>query len=81
MKAKFYPAKRRGLDFKTIEKLCNINNDFKRFIEQIEKVITADTKFIEDVKRRLEELCDKCFKSDSEISSYCKEKNVPSTTI
>ena len=76
-----YPAKRRGLDFKTIEKLCNINNDFKRFIEQIEKVITADTKFIEDVKRRLEELCDKCFKSDSEISSYCKEKNVPSTTI
>lgn len=76
-----YPAKRKELDFKTIEKLCNINNDFKRFIEQIEKVITADIKFIEDVKRRLEELCDRCFKSDSEISSYCKEKNIPSITI
>ncbi len=72
-----FPAKRKTLDFKTIEKLCNMNNSFRNFIEQIEKVITAGTKYIEDVKRGLEDLCDKCFKNDSDIASYCKMKNIP----
>lgn len=72
-----FPAKYKILDFKTIEKLCNINTDFNKFFEQIEKVITAESKFSKDVKKGMEDLCDVCFKDDSECKAYCKEKNIP----
>lgn len=72
-----FPAKYRSLDFKTIEKLCNINPDFNKFFEQIEKVITAESKFSKDVKKGMEDLCDIGFKDDTECRAYCIEKNIP----
>ena len=36
-----FPPKYRDLDFKTIDKLCKINKDFEKFIEQTEKLMTA----------------------------------------
>ena len=35
-----YPATYRDLDFKTIDKLCKMNNEFNKFIEQTEKLLT-----------------------------------------
>ncbi len=72
-----FPARRHELDFRTIEKLCGINKDFNNFFVQIEKIITADPKFISDVKRSLESQCDRPLDTDSEAEKYCKDKNIP----
>lgn len=71
------PAKRHELDFKTINKLCNINTDFSKFFEQIEKLITAEDKYKNDVRKGFESLCDKVLGADSEIVAYCEAKNIP----
>jgi hypothetical protein len=73
-----FPAAYRDLDFKTIDKLCNMNFEFSKFIEQIEKLLTATEKYISGVVKELDEFCDSYFVSDSEIELYCKEKNIPS---
>lgn len=72
-----FPARNRPLDFKTIEKLCNINKKFSDFFKQIEKVITAEPKFVEDVRKGMETLCDKPLKNDSDIMNHCNEKHIP----
>ena len=41
-----FQAKYRDLDFKTIDKLCKINKDFEKFIEQAEKLMTARGKIL-----------------------------------
>jgi hypothetical protein len=72
-----FPAKYKELDFKTIDKLCKINKNFEKFIEQIEKLMTADEKYLKSSEKELEEFCDRYFLSDPEIESYRKEKNIP----
>jgi hypothetical protein len=72
-----YPAKLRELDFKTIDKLCNNNEQFKRFIDQSEKILTAEKRYLSGTKKELEEFCDKYLVTDSEAVEYCKKKNIP----
>lgn len=72
-----FPPKDKPLDFKTIERICEINPDFSSFIAQIEKIITAADKYASDVKKGLEDICDEVFKTDAEALSYCNEKNIP----
>lgn len=76
-----YPSKYKNLDFNTIDKLCNVNNEFKTFIEQIEKLLTANEKYIKSTEKELEEFCDGYFSSDTEVENYCKEKNIPTQEI
>ncbi|MBI2279883.1 MAG: hypothetical protein HYU68_04230 [Bacteroidetes bacterium] len=73
-----FASKFKNLDFKTIDKLCKINHDFEKFIEQTEKVMTASDKYINAIEKELEEFCDKYLQNDSEIETYCKEKNISS---
>ncbi|HJD86808.1 hypothetical protein OBK28_02845 [Empedobacter falsenii] len=73
-----FPAVYRELDFKTIDKLCKINREFERFIEQTEKILTASEKYVSGVEKELDEFCDSYFLNDTEIEKYCKEKNIPS---
>ncbi|MDT3740030.1 MAG: hypothetical protein RO257_11105 [Candidatus Kapabacteria bacterium] len=73
-----FQPKYKILDFKTIDKLCKINKEFEKFIEQIEKLMTASEKYATSTEKELDEFCDKYFVNDSEIESYCKEKNIPS---
>ncbi len=40
-----FPAKYRDLDFKTIDKLCKMNKEFEKFIEQTEKLMTAEERY------------------------------------
>ena len=72
-----FPAKFKELDFKTIDKLCKINKDFEKFIEQTEKLMTAEERYYKSTEKELDEFCDKYFANDSEVEQYCKEKFIP----
>lgn len=72
-----FQAKFRDLDFRTIDKLCKINKEFEKFIEQTEKLMTAEEKYHNSTEKELDEFCDDYFLNDSEIEKYCKEKNIP----
>lgn len=65
------------LDFKTIDKLCKMNAEFNRFIEQTEKLMTASEKYVSGAEKELDEFCDDYFINDTEIDEYCKERNIP----
>lgn len=72
-----YPARYRDLDFATIDKLCKINRDFEKFIEQVDKLLTADERYVKATEKELQEFCDSCFSNDSEFEEYCKQFNIP----
>lgn len=72
-----HPAKYRDLDFKTIDKLCKINNKFEAFIEQTDRLMTAQERYYKSTEKELDEFCDDYFESDTDIEKYCKEKNIP----
>lgn len=72
-----FPAVYRDLDFKTIDKLCKMNKEFERFIEQIEKLMTASEKYVSGAEKELDEFCDGYFANDTEIENYCREKHIP----
>jgi uncharacterized protein len=72
-----FPAKYRDLDFKTIDKLCKINKEFEKFIEQTEKLMTASEKYASGAEKELDEFCDDYFANDTEVEKYCKDKHIP----
>lgn len=72
-----FPAKFRNLDFKTIDKLCKINKEFEKFIEQTEKLMTAEDRYFKSTEKELDEFCDDYFANDSEVEKYCLDKHIP----
>ena len=72
-----YPSRYRELEFKTIDKLCKINNEFEQFIEQVDKLMTASDRYYKSTEKELNEFCDSYFASDTEVEEYCREKNIP----
>ena len=72
-----FPAKYRELDFKTIDKLCKMNKEFEKFIEQTEKLMTAEERYYKSTEKELDEFCDDYFANDSEVEKYCKDKHIP----
>lgn len=72
-----FPPTYRELDFKTIDKLCKMNEKFRDFIIHTEKHLTAHEKYSHGTEKELEEFCDKYFANDTEVEKYCKEKNIP----
>lgn len=72
-----FPAKKKELDFRTIDKLCSINSEFNEFIDKVTNVITAEKKYINDVKNGLNEICDKILLDEDEIKEYCHKNNIP----
>ena len=72
-----FPAKFHDLDFKTIDKLCKINKEFEKFIEQTEKLMTAEERYYKSTEKELDEFCDNYFTNDSEVEMYCIEKHIP----
>ncbi|WP_286861099.1 MULTISPECIES: hypothetical protein [unclassified Proteiniphilum] len=74
-----FPAKYRDLDFKTIDKLCNMNKEFEKFVVQIEKLLSASDKYVSGAEKELDEFCDKYFSNDAEIEDYCSTMNIPIT--
>ncbi|OWP63636.1 hypothetical protein CDA63_07535 [Hymenobacter amundsenii] len=74
-----HPSRFKSLDFKTIDKLCHINNDFDKFIDKIDKILKAQDGYVKSSERELDEFCDISFKSEAECLAYCKEHNIPIT--
>jgi len=72
-----YQAKYRELDFKTIDKLCKLNKEFEKFVEQTEKLMTAEERYYKSTEKELDEFCDDYFENDTEVQKYCKERNIP----
>lgn len=72
-----FQAKEKQLDYVTIDKLCNLNPDFKGFISSLNKVLKADKEYAEVSLEALLSLCDKTFDSEDELENYCKDKNIP----
>ena len=72
-----FQAKYHALDFKTIDKLCKINKAFEKFIEQTEKLLTAEDRYYKAIEKELNEFCDEYFDNDTEIEEYCKDKQIP----
>ncbi|NVK86109.1 MAG: hypothetical protein HWE21_17410 [Cytophagia bacterium] len=72
-----HPARYKKLDFKTIDKLCKINNDFNEFIAHTEKVLTSPPKYADGAEKGLISFCDQPLITDSEIEKYCLDKNIP----
>jgi hypothetical protein len=72
-----YQAKYRELDFKTIDKLCKLNKEFEKFIEQTEKLMTAEERYYKSTEKELDEFCDDYFLNDTEVQNYCRGKNIP----
>lgn len=72
-----FTAKYRDLDFKTIDKLCKINKEFEKFIEQTEKLMTAEERYYKSTEKELDEFCYDYFMNDTEVDKYCKEKRIP----
>ena len=64
----------RELDYQTIDKLSNINEKYRDIIEQIEKILNADNRYLDS---SLEELSRKCDSYYEEIRKYCESKNIP----
>ena len=76
-----FPAKFKNIDIKTIDKLCIINEDFKKFIDQIEKLLKAEERYFKSTEKELDELCDSYLETDVEIEKYCKEKHIPVSSV
>jgi len=72
-----FPAKYKKLDIKTIDKLSLVNKDFETFIKYVEDILSADKKYVKALEKELTSFCDKEFKTDKEVLSYCKKKNIP----
>jgi uncharacterized protein len=72
-----FQPKYRDLDFKTIDKLCRINKEFEKFIEQTEKLMTAEERYYRATEKELDEFCDEYFMSDTEVVKYCNDKHIP----
>ena len=73
-----FHSRYRELDFKTMDKLANINDNFKIFMSYLEEIITTKGKNYKRAKEEFElNFCDKILKSDMEIESYCKSKGIP----
>lgn len=72
-----YPAVYRDLDFKTIDKLCKMNHEFEKLIEQTEKLLTASDKYVSGAEKELNEFCDSYFANDTEVEAYCKNSSIP----
>lgn len=72
-----FQPKHRQIDFKTVDKLCNINKEFDKFILHTEKLMTATEKYFDDAEKGFDDYCDRYFKNDSEMKKYCIDNNIP----
>lgn len=71
------PAKEKSLDYRTIEKLSNINPNFSEFITKLSKVMLASKDYAPDAKQSLIRICDNILSTEEEIETYCKDNNIP----
>lgn len=72
-----FAAKQKTLDYRTIDKLCNINRDFEEFITSITNIITATERYLHTTKEAFGRFCDERFASEEQTLAYCNEHHIP----
>lgn len=72
-----FAAKAQKLDYTTIDKLSKVNKDFQTFIEEVEKLLTAEEKYISATRASFDKFCDIYLTEEAEILKYCKDNHVP----
>ena len=72
-----FQPKFKELDFKTIDKLCRVNQKYENFIELTEKALAVEERYYKSIEKELNDFCDDYFENDSEIEDYCKQMNIP----
>lgn len=72
-----FNARYKELDVKTIDKLCEINQDFEKFIKIVDKYLKANDDYVENTKKEIIEFCDEILANDEDIRRYCESKNIP----
>ena len=72
-----FPATLKELDFRMIDKLCQNNKEFEKVIEQTEKLLTAQERYIKATINEFDDFCDNYFDNDTDFEKYCKDKNIP----
>ena len=72
-----FQSKFRELDFKTIDKLCKVNQKYENFIELTEKALAVEERYYQSIEKELNEFCDDYFNNDTDIEIYCKKMNIP----
>ena len=76
-----FPSRYRELDFQTIDKLCEINKSFEKFITQTETLLIATDGYIKASRKEFVEFCDDYLETDTEIEKYCLENGLKSLQI
>jgi len=76
-----FSAKYKDLDFKTIDKLCRVNEKYEKFIELTERILTIDERNYKSIESELNKFCDDYFTNDLEIEKYCKDKSIEYNTL
>lgn len=72
-----FQAKLKELDFKTIDKLCNVNENYEKFIEFTERILTIEERNYSSIENEFSKFCDTYFEHDSEIQEFCKKHSIP----
>lgn len=72
-----FPAREKELDYRTIDKLCSINEGFELFIKNLAVVVAAGKDYATAAKDSFVKLCDGVFTTNDEIEAYCVERNIP----
>jgi len=54
-----------------------INIEFEKFIEQVDKLMTAEERYYKSTENELNEFCDSFFLNDTEMEKYCLDKHIP----
>jgi len=72
-----FQSKFKELDFKTIDKLCRVNQKYENFIELTEKALAVEERYYKSIEKELNDFSDSYFENDSEIEVYCNQKNIP----
>jgi hypothetical protein len=57
--------------------LSDVLMDEVKRLNQVEKYITADARYISALNKELTNFCDPFFTSETESANYCREKNIP----
>lgn len=74
-----FPSMYKDLDFRTIDKLCNNNNEFREFIEGTEKIVSASDKYLNPALMEFKTKFDKTLDKKQDLIDYCVEKGILSS--
>lgn len=72
-----FPSTKRRIDFRSIDKLSEINIEFEQFIKDVEGIITEkdDNKYQKLLNDFIANTCDEVV-TDEQLKKYCSEKNI-----